>query len=125
MGPFETWASSNGLETSELFSGLVFWVLLGFESGVLRFLGEEDWAWGFFLEAAARAPDMRASKAEGREDMVVLGLGFGEKAGLRKEKGLGGKREEMRGGSTRRGERVRVRVRRGERKVWVTQENIN
>lgn len=77
------------------------------------------------MEAAARAPDMRASKAEGREDMVVLGLGFGEKGGLRREKGLGGKGEEMRGGSTRRGESVRVRVRRGERKVWATQPNIN
>jgi hypothetical protein len=46
----------------------------GLESRVLRLLGDEDWGWGFFL-AAARAPDMRASKAEGREDMAMeLGL---------------------------------------------------
>lgn len=34
----------------------------------MRFLGD-GWDWDFFL-AAARAPDMRASKAEGGLDMV-------------------------------------------------------
>ena len=60
------------------------------DSGFLRFLGEEaDWV--FFLAAAACAPDMRASKAEGREAMA-LALGFGQRRFL-KEMDLGGKRE--------------------------------
>jgi hypothetical protein len=75
--------------------------LLGFrggsESRVLRLAGDEDWGWGFFL-AAARAPDMRASKAEGREDMATE-LGLAEEKGWRygeREKGLVGKREKER-----------------------------
>lgn len=92
LDPFEIWVSSIWFERLELFLGLVgvrvssagFWVL-GFESRVLRFLGEKEWdwdwawAWGFFLKAAARAPDLRTSKAEGREDMIRAELGFGEK----------------------------------------------
>lgn len=60
----------SGLDSNWEFS---LGVELGLGSRVLRFLGEE--VWGFFLAAAARAPDMRASKAEGREDMARLGFG--------------------------------------------------
>lgn len=69
----------SGAGLGVLFSGLdsnwefSLGVELGLGSRVLRFLGEEGW--GFFLAAAARAPDMRASKAEGREDMARLGFG--------------------------------------------------
>lgn len=44
-----------------------------FESWVLGFLVGEEWEWGLFL-AAARAFDMRVSKAEGggEVDMAVL-----------------------------------------------------
>lgn len=65
------------------------------ESRDLRLLGEEERGRGFFL-AAARAPDMRASKAEGRDDMVK-GLGFVEAKGFREgEKGMVGKGEKER-----------------------------
>lgn len=78
-------------------------VLSGFcgWSRVLRFLGELDfnrgWGWVFFLaEAAARALDMRASKAEGREDIVELG--FRERVWVFRNDGdLEKKREGMRG----------------------------
>lgn len=60
------------------------------ESRAWRFLEGERW--GFFLAAAARAPDMRASKAEGREDMARR-LGFwGEREMRGSEEGLGRKR---------------------------------
>lgn len=91
----------------------------------MRFFGDvdwdwdSDWDWGFFL-AAARALDMRASKAEGREDMVglrldwglglVLGLGLDEKKELR-EKDLND--------TERGGEKRRLRLR--ERGLWPRQ----
>lgn len=60
-----------------------------FESWVLGFLVAEEWEWGLFL-AAARAFDMRVSKAEGggEVDMAVLDFlrfkvkGVGEKLKL-------------------------------------------
>lgn len=66
---------------------------IGLGSRVFRFLEGE--AWGFFLAAAARAPDMRASKAEGREDMARR-LGFFGEREMRvreREEGLERKRE--------------------------------
>lgn len=59
-----------GGEELGILAVLGFWG--GLESRVLRLLGEEDW--GFFLEAAARALDMSASKAEGGFDIVRLGF---------------------------------------------------
>lgn len=71
----------------------------------MRFLGELDfnwgWGWVFFLaEAAARALDMRASKAEGREEDIVE-LGFRERVWVFRNDGdLEKKREGMRGESS-------------------------
>lgn len=59
--------------------------------GVFLFLGDEEMGRGFFLEAAARAPDMRASKAEGGGfDIMRRGNEKSREGGLRemrKDKG--------------------------------------
>lgn len=115
---FDNFCPSRGFDSSIS--------LLGFESRglgsrVLRFLGEdeeeEDGLGFFFPVAAARALDMRASKAEGREEDMGPGLGFTGRSGL----SLRGKNRQGRrvGGSL-----VKVkRARTGDRRVWVKQHD--
>ena len=95
-----------GGEELGILAVLGFWG--GLESRALRLLGEEDW--GFFLEAAARALDMSASKAEGGFDIVRLG--FLEEKGFvetrKKESVLRAERERESESET-----VRVRVKGG------------
>lgn len=95
-----------GGEELGILAVLGFWG--GLESRVLRLLGEEDW--GFFLEAAARALDMSASKAEGGFDIVRLG--FLEEKGFvetrKEERVLRAERERESESET-----VRVRVKGG------------
>lgn len=67
-----------------------------------------DEGWGFFL-AAARAPDIRASKAEGRVD-IAMELGLKEEKGLRmgkKEQSWVGKRDKERAWRGRSGQHER------------------
>lgn len=65
---------SGGEEESGVSRLLGFRVEVGVGSegcGDFRLLGDEEGFEGFFLAAAARAPDIKASNAEGGLDMVV------------------------------------------------------
>lgn len=63
-----SWSGLTSVESWVLVE-LGLWVFDGDESRDLRFLvGEEEEL--FFFAAKRRALDMRASKAEGREDML-------------------------------------------------------
>ena len=76
----------------------------------MRFWGDGDWDWdldcAFFL-AAARALDMRASKAEGGADMVGLRLDWG----LGLELGLGFEQNNLNESERWGGEKLRLRLR--------------
>lgn len=66
---------------------LGFWAGAG--GGDFLFLGDEEGGGSFFLAAAARAPDMRASKAEGGGlDIARRGVEEREKEKARREETL-------------------------------------
>ena len=76
-------------------------------------MGEEED--GLFLAAKRRALDMRASKAEGREDMLEQGFKEERERGfVRKKEGLEGMKREEDGGKRR----LRGREKQVHRRRW-------